>query len=175
MDNALEIRVGFILMDADNVRMKVTQADIEGNKIHVAYEPVDGGEQITGTLDDTDYVEIVERGPGVDPKKPTVETLTTAFKAAIVAATQAHQCADGGTCNFDSAFLWISHRYAKRVEEAAKTAGVHVRAAKWLGSGYFVGSPGHGGQGSRGTAVAEAITKALLDAGLEAGTYYQRD
>jgi hypothetical protein len=36
-------------------------ATVTGNKIDVTYVPEDGGDEITGTMDDSEYVEIIER------------------------------------------------------------------------------------------------------------------
>jgi hypothetical protein len=116
---------------------------------------------------------VAERATSAEPL--TVARLTQAFRAASLAAEFAKPGDDGGTANFDSAFL-----YAKRgltgakVQEAAKEAGVSVRRrdSRWW-KGWFVEVGA--GQGAMNTRMAEAACKALQEAGLEASVYYQID
>ncbi len=109
---------------------------------------------------------------------PTTEQLVTAFRAAIIAANRADlDKSDGGTCNFDNAFLNISTRYKNRVYGAAMKAGLTVREARWGGrSGFFVDVRNCGnGQAANRTRVAEAIAKTLEANGIDAGMFYQMD
>ena len=108
---------------------------------------------------------------------PTVEELTIAFRAAKAAALEAAtNPEDDGTCNLDTAVLRLSHRYKKRVEEAASAAGVEARPTHWIGACYFVIVPRIlYGQANRRTRIAVAAGNALKAAGLEACVYYQMD
>lgn len=102
-------------------------------------------------------------------------TLVDAFRAAKLAADFAKPGDDGGSANFDSAFLYGRRGLTdKAVQAAAAEAGITVRrsSSRWW-KGWFVQVGA--GQGAMNTRMAEAATKALIDAGWDAGTYYMVD
>ena len=103
------------------------------------------------------------------------QQLIAAFTAAKVAMLANADIEDKGTSNMDRAAIFPG-RKRKAIEAAAAEAGVELFDSRWLGQlCLFVRLPGNSGQGYRRTAMAEACTKVLKDAGLEASTYYQID
>jgi hypothetical protein len=105
----------------------------------------------------------------------STEQLTEALQAAASAAQALAHTEDGGTCNFDTAVFFPPPTLRTRtIQEAATAAGVNVGVSKWMRARcvfVYVGT----GQGNRHSRMAEAATKALKAAGLEAQTYYQMD
>ena len=82
---------------------------------------------------------------------------------------------DGGTCNFDSATLYLPRWKQALVEQAAKEAG--TRCWKWTGwgGGRYVISPHTRCQGSPRTANAEAMCDHFNAVGYTGSVYYQMD
>lgn len=104
-----------------------------------------------------------------------VPKLKAAFKAANQAAAEAAPGDDGGTCNFDTAMLFLPHSAQEQIALAALGTGVRVNTRNWLGQCFSVNASTSGGQGFSRTRVAEAICKALEAAGFSAMVYYQMD
>jgi len=105
----------------------------------------------------------------------TQEQLAQAFTAAREAALALADTEDGGTCNLDTPVVFLPHVPKARVEAAAALAGICVHHDTWLGRAcWFVYTPLNG-QANRRNRMAEAATKALKDAGLNATTYLQMD
>ena len=82
---------------------------------------------------------------------------------------------DGGTCNFDSPTLYLPRWNRKKVEAAAKTAGVGCFMWSSFSKSCYVFSVPGVGQGYTRTNAAEAMKDFLKDRGYEAGMYYQMD
>ena len=82
---------------------------------------------------------------------------------------------DGGTCNFDSPTLYLPRWNRKKVEAAAKTAGVGCFMWSSFSKRCYVFSVPGVGQGYTRTNAAEAMKDFLKDRGYEAGMYYQMD
>ena len=82
---------------------------------------------------------------------------------------------DGGTCNFDSPTLYLPRWNRKKVEAAAKTAGVGCCMWSSFSKSCYVFSVPGVGQGYTRTNAAEAMKDFLKDRGYEAGMYYQMD
>ena len=96
------------------------------------------------------------------------------LEAAAFAATRCSRD-DGGTCNFDSAVLFMDKMDQEKVERAANQAGLGVGFRNWAGdSCCFLHAP-MGGQGSRRTVQAEAMEKLLRERGWKVTCYYQID
>lgn len=95
------------------------------------------------------------------------------------AAEQAREVAkntdDGGTCNFDSATLYLKGWNRNKVEQAARAAGVGFFVWNLWGSKSFVFPIRGVGQGNANTATAEAMREALAGMGYDAGMYCQID
>ena len=82
---------------------------------------------------------------------------------------------DGGTCNFDSATLYLPRWNKEKVEIAAKTAGVGCSVWTSFTKCCFIFSIPGVGQGFRRTKAAEAMHDFLEERGYDAGMYYQMD
>ena len=82
---------------------------------------------------------------------------------------------DGGTCNFDSPTLYLPRWNRKKVEAAAKTAGVGCFMWSSFSKRCYVFSVPGVGQGYTRTNAAEAMKDFLKSRGYEAGMYYQMD
>lgn len=82
---------------------------------------------------------------------------------------------DGGTCNFDAATLYLKGWNSKKIQQAAKAAGVGCSEWNLWGSKSWVFALSGTGQGDARTAAAEAMRDHLKAAGYETGMYYQMD
>ena len=83
---------------------------------------------------------------------------------------------DGGTSNFDAPALSLPKWEKKKVEAAAKTAGLGCFVWNLWGSKLYVFSIREGvGQGLTRTKAAEAMAECLKGLGYEAMTYCQAD
>lgn len=95
------------------------------------------------------------------------------------AADQAREVAktsdDGGTCNFDSATLYLRGWNSKKVEQAAREAGVGFFIWNLWGSKSFVFPIPGTAQGNARTEAAEAMRESLKGMGYDAGMYCQAD
>lgn len=96
-------------------------------------------------------------------------------KAAEAGREAAKASDDGGTCNFDSATLYLKGWNREKVEQAARAAGVGFFVWNLWGSKSFVFPLRGVGQGNANTAAAEAMRDALKDMGYDAGMYCQID
>lgn len=83
---------------------------------------------------------------------------------------------DGGTCNFDSPSLHLPGWEKKKVEAAAKAAGLGCFVWNLWGSKSYVFSIREGvGQGMTRTKAADAMTERLKALGYDSMTYCQAD
>lgn len=82
---------------------------------------------------------------------------------------------DGGTCNFDSPTLYLPRWDRKKVETAARVAGVGCSTWDSFSKKCYVFSVPGVGQGYTRTNAAEAVSKFLESRGYDAGMYYQMD
>lgn len=100
--------------------------------------------------------------------------LAEALKSAVEAARAAVEANpdDGGTCNMDTATIYLPRYDATMVENAGRSAGVYC--SKWGKGEYHLVLP-VGGQGYRQTVAAEAARDALKALGYSAGVYYMID
>lgn len=95
--------------------------------------------------------------------------------AAELALKVAKATDDGGTCNMDAAKLYLPGWNRKKVEQAAKAAGVGCFLWNLWGSKSYV-FPVYGtGQGNARTEAAEAMRESLSGMGYDAGMYCQID
>lgn len=82
---------------------------------------------------------------------------------------------DSGTCNTDAVCLYLPRWSRKKVEQAAKAAGVGCFIWNLYGDKSFVFPLLCGYQGNARTKAAEAMRDALKAAGYKVGMYYQMD
>lgn len=82
---------------------------------------------------------------------------------------------DGGTCNMDSCKLYLPGWNGKKVEQAAKAAGVGCFVYNLWGSKSFVFPVYLSAQADARTAGAEAMRDVLKARGYDAAMYYQMD
>jgi hypothetical protein len=106
---------------------------------------------------------------------PKMRALIDALKAAADAGRAAVTGDDGGTCNFDSAALFLPGWRAADIEICARRAGLRCFDTRFLGRRAWIVSKPLPAQGNDNTRQAEAMTAALQAAGYTCGTYYQMD
>lgn len=91
------------------------------------------------------------------------------------AAAERENPEDGGTCNFDSAALYLPRWNACKVEQAAKEAGTACSTWHLFGTKHFVFCPRTSAQANARSRNAEAMTQALKAMGYDAIDYCQMD
>lgn len=112
----------------------------------------------------------------VAPLSGKYADLADALKAAAASGTAAAMASDdGGTCNMDAVCLSLPGWQRKKIEQAAKAAGVGCFEWNLWGCKRFVFPIRVGAQGNARTAAAEAARDSLKAAGYDAGVYYQMD
>ncbi len=102
--------------------------------------------------------------------------LALAIRKAVTAARAFETVEDGGTCNFDSAYLRVPGMRDKQAQEIERLSGVglSLHTYRWHGRILQI-IGGRSGQAHRQTAMAEAMYKSLKSDGLASGMYYQMD
>lgn len=95
--------------------------------------------------------------------------------AAGEAQTIAQIIEDGGTCNFDSCKLYLPGWNSKKVEQAARAAGVGCFVHNLWGSKSFVFPLRIAAQADARSAAAEAMRDCLKARGYDTAMYYQMD
>ena len=103
------------------------------------------------------------------------EQLTADLIAAKTIAAQFENEEDGGTCNFDTAALYLPRWNREQTEKAFEAAGLRTDKWKMFGSTYWMIFGCYSGQGNRRTTMAEAVCKYLKNKGYDATVYYQMD
>jgi hypothetical protein len=104
-----------------------------------------------------------------DYKKLT-EDLRRAKQAGVIAA----QGEDGGSANLDCITLGLPGAIEKKVIEAVDAAGLHTSGkTKWIGTRYFLSSPGR--QGNSRVRANEAMKKVLEEAGYDVLIFNKMD
>jgi hypothetical protein len=104
--------------------------------------------------------------------------IVEAIKAAVAAAKAADRGddADGGTCNFDSAYIpvpSIREKQAKEIIALVPEGGVTLGDYSFHGRVLMLHC--YHGQANRRTIMAEAASKAIQALGMKASMYYQMD
>lgn len=82
---------------------------------------------------------------------------------------------DGGACNFDSCAIHLKGWRRKKVEQAARAAGVGCFLWGFAGGGCYVFPLRISAQGDARTAAAEAMRDHMRASGYDCGVYYQMD
>lgn len=95
--------------------------------------------------------------------------------AAASGLAVARNTPDGGTCNFDSAALYLKGWNGKKIRQAAAAAGVACFEWNLWGSRSWCFAVRGAGQADANTAASEAMRDHLKAAGYEASMYYQVD
>lgn len=95
--------------------------------------------------------------------------------AAGKAKTIASILEDGGTCNMDSCKLYLPGWNSKKVEQAARAAGVGCFVYNLWGSKSFVFPLRIAAQADARSAAAEAMRDCMKARGYDAAMYYQMD
>jgi hypothetical protein len=106
--------------------------------------------------------------------------IATALKNAVTAAQKEVGADDGGTCNFDAAYLRVPGMREVQAKEIEKMAGVTLCLGTYSYHGRILQViGGTSGQGNRRTRMAEAMKKSLdeslTDFGVATGMWYQVD
>lgn len=100
------------------------------------------------------------------------QDLRTAFTAGLKASAAV---SDGGTCNFDSAKVYLPRWSESKVESAAKAAGGFASKRVQYGQAVFYLTVGPTGQGFKRTVCAEKIRDVLNQLGYDAAVSYVMD
>lgn len=103
------------------------------------------------------------------------ELLTESLLAAKAAAETHANDDDGGTCNFDTAFIRLPRWNRQQTIKAFENAGLRTDAWNIFGGSAYMVLGCYTGQGDRRTNQAEAIRDCLESSGYEAHVYYQMD
>ena len=104
------------------------------------------------------------------------EQIAKAIRKAAEAAQVVATIDDGGTCNFDCAYIRVPgmrEQQAKAIEEASGLH-LHLYTYRWHGRILQL-TGGLSGQGARRTKMAEAMCASLRADGVDASMYYQMD
>jgi hypothetical protein len=103
-----------------------------------------------------------------------IDTLKLAIEAAK--AADPGQDADGGTCNFDSAYLRVPGMRESQFEKISAAVGDHhLSLSTYSWHGRILMLRAYNGQANRRTIMAEAAGKVFKESGLDSGIYYQMD
>jgi hypothetical protein len=108
--------------------------------------------------------------------KYDTQKIAEAIRKAVAKAQEFKTMQDGGTCNFDSAYLIVPGMRDNQGKEIETLAGVvldlgtypcHGRILRIIG--------GKSGQGDRHTKMAEVMGESLKADGFNVGMWYQMD
>jgi len=102
--------------------------------------------------------------------------IALAIRKAVQAAAVFENDDDGGTCNFDCAYICVPGMREAQAKEIEALAGVRLSLSTYRWHGrilQIVG--GRSGQGMRQTKMAEAMKNSLVADGFDASVYYQMD
>lgn len=104
------------------------------------------------------------------------QKIAAAIKKAVEAARMFASVPDGGSCNFDSAFIRAPRMQESQAKEIEQLCGVRLSLHTYRYQGrilQIVG--GREGQGARQTAMAEAMAASLKADGIDAAVFYRVD
>lgn len=104
-----------------------------------------------------------------------IDKISEDIKSAKIEADKLRNVDDGGTCNFDSAYLRATGMREKTAKVISLMSGVpcNVTSSRFHGRIMFIGIGE--GQANRRTAMAEAVKKFMESKGHDVGMYYQMD
>lgn len=104
--------------------------------------------------------------------KEQIEALRVALLIARHEAEKLADVEDGGTCNFDTPYLFLVNWTDEEVNEAFKLTGLrpYIRS-----TGQVLVFDACAGQGFRRTAMAEAFRDSMRESGYTAYVEYQMD
>ena len=103
------------------------------------------------------------------------ELLTSALITAKAAANQHNNDDDGGTCNFDTAYIRLPRWHRQQTIKAFANAGLRTDVWNIFGGSAYMILGCYTGQGDRRTNQAEAIRETMQAAGYDCHIYYQMD
>jgi hypothetical protein len=104
------------------------------------------------------------------------QKLADAIMKAVDAAKQFASVPDGGSCNFDAAYIRVPGMRESQAEEIQELCGIRLSLHTYRYQGrilQIVG--GRDGQGARQTAMAEAMAASLTADGIDASVFYMTD
>ncbi len=108
--------------------------------------------------------------------KYELTNIAEAIKKAVAHAQQFATVDDGGTCNFDSAYLRVPGMRKRQAEDIEALCGVALSLNTYRYHGRILQViGGRSGQGARQTKMAEAMRDSLRESGYETGMWYQAD
>lgn len=104
------------------------------------------------------------------------QKIADSIKKAVKAAQAFATIDDGGSCNFDCAYIRVPRMRESQALDIKDLAGVHVSIHGYRLHGRILKiTGGLSGQGARNTKMAEAIRDSLKADGFDAAVYYQTD
>jgi hypothetical protein len=104
-----------------------------------------------------------------------IDKISEDIKSAKIEADKLRHIADGGTCNFDSAYLRARGMREQNAKVISELSGVPctISNSRFYGRIMFIGIGE--GQANRRTVMAEAVAKFMGEKGHDVGMYYQMD
>lgn len=105
-----------------------------------------------------------------------IAVMQDAIKAADAADPGPGLENDGGTCNFDAAYLQVPgmrQAQAAKIAAALPSGCVSLQDYRWQGRILMLNYSN--GQAMRRTLMAEASGRVFMSSGLDSGMYYQAD
>lgn len=166
---------------ADGRTVTLSAARISENKYEVMLLDPESGEEVTSRQTDSadealaEFRHIRDYYHTPEPKG-RYKKLAEDLKAALAYGLERSGDDYGGTSNSDAPSLHLPGWERKKVEAAAKTAGLGCFVWNLWGSRSYVFSIRHGvGQGLTRTKAAEAMREYLEGLGYDAMTYCQMD
>lgn len=166
---------------ADGRTMTLSAAQISENEYEVMLLDPESGDEVDVAKAGTEaealsHFKRLREFYHVPEPKGRYKKLAEDLAAALAYGLERKGDDDGGTCNFDAPSLHLPGWERKKVEAAAKTAGLGCFVWNLWGSKHYVFSIREGvGQGLTRTKAAEAMAECLKGLGYEAMTYCQAD
>lgn len=166
---------------ADGRTMTLSAAQISENEYEVMLLDPESGEELASCQTTTRDEALVEFRHMKDrfhvPElKGRYKKLAEDLAAALAYGLERKGDDDGGTCNFDAPAIHLPGWEKKKVEAAAKAAGLGCFVwSLWGCKSYVFSIRGGVGQGLTRTRAAEAMREFLEGLGYEALTYCQAD
>ena len=104
-----------------------------------------------------------------------ISKLADVIRKAAEAAKQFENEDDGGTCNFDSAYIRAPYFQKSQIKVLEEKSGVSLSLDDHGFHGRRITLECYSGQGARRTKMAEEACASLKSQGIDAGMFYMMD
>lgn len=106
-----------------------------------------------------------------------IQIYADAIKAAQIAANEANQPEDGGTCNMDSVVIDFTGWRDTAIQQVAALSGISIgdKLSSWMWKGSCFINFNVNGQGNNRSRMVEAAHRKLKELEIPASVYYQMD